>query len=176
MRAVRSTGTGPERKLRKALLHLKVPTRTHAQDLPGTPDLVIRDLRIAIFVHGCFWHGHPNCSRGTLPATRRDFWRRKIRGNRRRDRAVAWRLRIQGFRVLTIWTCQLRSAQKSGNRAVRRVVAAVELARRASKSPRRIPGGTVPWETEATGRRVRRLRAARHRSVRAERTLHVKHL
>src|SRR5258706_8986873 len=93
MRAVRSKSTGPEKQLRRVLLHLKLRTRTHAKDLPGTPDFVVRDLPVAIFVHGCFWHGHARCSRGALPITRRAFWARKILGNRRRDRIAARRLR-----------------------------------------------------------------------------------
>lgn len=125
MRAVRSKGTGPEKQLRRVLLDLRLRTRTHAEDLPGTPDLVVRDLPLAIFVHGCFWHGHTRCPRGALPTTHRAFWARKILGNRKRDRIAARRLRDRGFRVLTIWACQL----KEGHKVVRRVLAAVESAR-----------------------------------------------
>src|SRR5437879_2812716 len=92
MRAVRSKGTAPEKTVRKLLLELHLHFRSQAKDLPGTPDLVLSDRHVAVFVHGCFWHGHSNCRRALLPATRRGFWTRKVASNKRRDRAAARRL------------------------------------------------------------------------------------
>jgi len=122
MRAVRSTGTGPEKTVRRLLLGLHLHFRSQVRDLPGTPDLVLSDRHVVVFVHGCFWHGHANCRRALLPTTRRGFWTRKVASNQRRDRAAARRLRGHGYRVLTIWTCQLQDASK----VTRRILAAVK--------------------------------------------------
>ena len=126
MRAVHSKGTRPERQVRTILRRLHLRLRGQARDLPGTPDLVLLDRRVAIFVNGCFWHGHPNCSRATLPTTRRTFWTSKIALNRRRDRSVTRGLREQGYSVLTIWTCQLKNTTKLGLR----IRAAINSSRR----------------------------------------------
>jgi DNA mismatch endonuclease (patch repair protein) len=73
--------------------------------LPGTPDFVWREQRVAVFVDGCFWHGCPRCYRS--PRHNPSFWRAKIEGNRNRDKKVARRLRAKGWRVLRIWECQI---------------------------------------------------------------------
>jgi DNA mismatch endonuclease (patch repair protein) len=80
--------------------------------LPGKPDFVIKPSKTVIFVHGCFWHNHPNCSRAKLPKTNRSFWKRKIESNKRRDRRNARLLRNQGWRVITVWQCSLRDPDK----------------------------------------------------------------
>lgn len=118
MRAVRQHGTGPEIEVRKVLRALGSSFRTCNRDLPGSPDIANRRRRWAIFVHGCFWHGHQNCAKtkggmsGRIPASNRLFWEEKIRGNRIRDRRKCRELRNRGFRVLTIWECELRDVAK----------------------------------------------------------------
>jgi DNA mismatch endonuclease (patch repair protein) len=109
MSAVRSSQTGPERAVGAALRELGVQFRTNANDLEGCPDIVLDEPRVAVFVHGCFWHGHAGCARASLPKSRRSFWTAKVTANRMRDRAVTRRLRRQGYRVATLWSCQLKN-------------------------------------------------------------------
>jgi DNA mismatch endonuclease (patch repair protein) len=112
MRSIGASGTAPERVALAAARQLGLRPTINARDLPGTPDLVLRSRRIAIFVHGCFWHSH-RCRRGRLPATRRDFWKLKLERNRARDRRVSRKLRAMGWRVVVVWECEIsgRSAR-----------------------------------------------------------------
>src|SRR2546426_2023101 len=128
MRTVRSTDTDPERRLRAILRDLGIGFRTQARDLPGSPDAAVDGSRIAIFVHGCFWHGHTGCGRASLPKSHKRFWSSKIALNRRRDAAAIRRLRRVGFHVLTIWGCQLKDKERVKNR----IAAAVRKATPAS--------------------------------------------
>lgn len=105
MSKVRGKDTGPELIVRRAAHRLGYRFRLHRRDLPGTPDLVFPRHRSAIFVHGCFWHGH-GCSKGRLPKSRLDYWAPKIEANRLRDKATVRRLEASGWRVLTIWQCE----------------------------------------------------------------------
>ena len=109
MRLIRARDTKPELVVRRALHAAGLRFRLHAKDLPGKPDIIFRRKRIVIFVHGCFWHRHPDpdCKRARLPKTRRDFWEPKLNGNRSRDEAVKARLEDKGWRVIEIWECQL---------------------------------------------------------------------
>lgn len=107
MSRVRAKDTGPE-KLVRGLLHSQgFRYRLHRFDLPGRPDIVLPRYRAAIFVHGCFWHGH-GCSLFRMPATRTQFWSTKIEANRRRDVAALAGLREAGWRSLCLWECALR--------------------------------------------------------------------
>src|SRR6266516_4077767 len=116
MRAVRSRNTGAERRLQSLLRKLRVRYTTRTKGLPGTPDILLTGTGAAVFLHGCFWHGHDNCPRAKLPSTNLAFWATKIAGNRRRDRRAAAALRRLGYRVLTIWTCQLGMEQAVARR------------------------------------------------------------
>lgn len=108
MRAVRSKGTGPELAVRSALRLFKHRITFNHPSLPGRPDIVVKSLRKAIFVHGCFWHGH-TCKRGSrVPINNRLYWIAKIQANRERYRRSVRRLRAEGWSTLTIWECQLR--------------------------------------------------------------------
>ena len=107
MRAIRGKDTKPEVRLRKALFAQGYRYRLHPENLPGRPDILLPRYRAAIFVHGCFWHGH-NCHLFRLPTTRADFWRQKIMGNRQRDLLVQERLAGEGWRVLTVWECSMK--------------------------------------------------------------------
>ncbi len=107
MRRIKSSGTTIEKLVHAMLLELRYRPRRNFKDLPGSPDFVLPNPRVAIFVHGCFWHRH-NCKRGrSTPATRRDFWLRKFESNKKRDRRAARQLRAAGWHVLTIWQCSL---------------------------------------------------------------------
>jgi DNA mismatch endonuclease (patch repair protein) len=108
MQSVGTKHTGPEMKVRRALHTLGFRFRLHRKDLPGSPDIVLPKWRTAIFVHGCFWHGH-GCAKGRPPKSRPDYWLPKIEANRQRDASNERRLREQGWNVLTIWQCQTSS-------------------------------------------------------------------
>jgi DNA mismatch endonuclease (patch repair protein) len=110
MRRVKGRDTAPELKVRKALTALGARYRLHRADLPGKPDIVMPGRRLAIFVHGCFWHGH-DCARGArAPKTNREYWATKIARNRARDARSREALAALGWRVETIWECDLKDA------------------------------------------------------------------
>jgi DNA mismatch endonuclease (patch repair protein) len=109
MSRIGGKNTAPELKVRKILSGLGLRFRLHAKDLPGRPDIVNRRRRLAIFVHGCFWHGH-RCKRGGRPATNREFWDQKLDRNMRRDREAVRDLRRSGWKVLTVWECELKKS------------------------------------------------------------------
>jgi DNA mismatch endonuclease (patch repair protein) len=113
MSGIRGRDTGPERLIRGALHRLGFRFRLHAKSVPGRPDLVLPRYGAAVFVHGCFWHGH-DCSLFHLPGTRRSFWRAKIGRNAERDAEVAVQLEQQGWRQLTIWECAFRGPGRIG--------------------------------------------------------------
>ncbi|SDI55501.1 MULTISPECIES: very short patch repair endonuclease [Bradyrhizobium] len=108
MAKVRSQHTGPERAVRAISHRLGYRFRLHKKELPGTPDLVFPRLRSVILVHGCFWHRHSNCRKASMPKTRIEFWKAKFERNVSRDIAVRLALKKQGWRVLTVWECQLK--------------------------------------------------------------------
>ena len=111
MARVRSADTKPELVLRKALHATGYRFRLHVRSLPGRPDIVMRKHRCAIFVNGCFWHGHTGCKHFRVPKTRTEFWATKIECNRKRDRRAIEALLDDGWRVLVIWECATRSFQ-----------------------------------------------------------------
>lgn len=113
MRAVRSRNTSPELAARKILRSLGYTGyRLHRKDLPGKPDVAFVGRRKAIFVHGCFWHGH-GCPRGRrVPATNTAYWLPKIERNRQRDISHLAELEKLGWSALTIWECELADQQK----------------------------------------------------------------
>lgn len=111
MRAVKSRDTTPERAVREILRRFAPFYRLHRTDIPGRPDIAYVGRKRAIFVHGCFWHGH-DCARGArLPKTNADYWRGKIARNRARDAAHAERLVALGWRALTVWECELKDRE-----------------------------------------------------------------
>ena len=111
MARIGGKNTGPEVAVRRFLHSKGFRYRLHGAELPGKPDIVLPKYRAVVFVHGCFWHGHRGCRKGrTLPATRKAFWRRKIEGNRKRDRRDRRRLRRTGWRVFVVWACQIKNA------------------------------------------------------------------
>src|SRR5271169_4674782 len=108
MARVRQRDTKPEMVVRRLLFAQGRRYRLHARGLPGTPDIVFPRRRAAIFVHGCFWHGHRGCTLATVPKTRAEFWNRKVEDNRKRDAEKEERLRALGWTVLTVWQCETR--------------------------------------------------------------------
>jgi DNA mismatch endonuclease, patch repair protein len=110
MRRVKGKDTSPELAVRKALTALGARYRLHRADLPGKPDIVLPGRKLALFVHGCFWHGH-DCPRGArVPKQNRDYWVAKIDRNRARDAKSHEALVALGWRVETIWECELKDA------------------------------------------------------------------
>jgi len=108
MRQVKGRDTTPERTVRRLLTRLGTRYRLHRGDLPGKPDVVMPGRRLALFVHGCFWHGH-DCARGArVPKANRDYWTGKVARNRARDAAAHEALTASGWRVETIWECELK--------------------------------------------------------------------
>lgn len=106
MSRVSSTNTAPEVAVRRALHRAGYRFRLHRMDLPGTPDIVLPRFRVAVFVHGCFWHGH-SCPRFRWPRSNIDYWKRKIERNIERDKRVQEQLRNLGWTPQVIWTCSL---------------------------------------------------------------------
>lgn len=108
MARVKGRDTGPERAVRRILTALGMRYRLQRRDLPGSPDIVMAGRRLAIFVHGCFWHGH-DCKRGArAPKANAAYWSAKIARNVARDAAAQAALEAAGWRVLTVWECELR--------------------------------------------------------------------
>jgi DNA mismatch endonuclease (patch repair protein) len=121
MSRVRGKNTEPELKVRRLLHHLGLRFRLHRKDLPGRPDLVLPKHRLAIFVHGCFWHRHVGCRRATTPATRVDFWNAKFAATVERDARQLEELAGQGWRVLVVWECELKDETALEDRVSRAV-------------------------------------------------------
>ena len=107
MRAVPRKDSRPELRIRKLLHSLGLRFRLHRRDLPGTPDIVLARHKTAIFVHGCFWHRHEDCPKATTPKDRAAFWRDKFDRNVERDARNSQLLEKAGWRVLTIWECEI---------------------------------------------------------------------
>ena len=108
MRAVKSANTTPELRVRSAAHRMGLRFRLHRKNLPGKPDLVFVSRRIALFVHGCFWHGH-DCARGArVPKTNRAYWKAKIARNVGRDARTAEALKVAGWRQAVIWECEIK--------------------------------------------------------------------
>ena len=114
MRAVKGRDTTPELAARRILREAGVGYRLGGCGLPGRPDLVMKGRRVAVFVHGCFWHGH-DCPRGSRkPKTNAGYWSAKIARNRARDAVATAALRSAGWRVVTVWECEMKTAAFAG--------------------------------------------------------------
>ena len=108
MARVKGRGTGPELVVRRLLWGLGARYRLNRKDLPGKPDIVMAGRRLVVFVNGCFWHGH-DCARGArVPKANRDYWLGKVARNRARDAETRERLEAAGWRVETVWECELK--------------------------------------------------------------------
>jgi DNA mismatch endonuclease, patch repair protein len=121
MRAVKSANTTPELAARRAAHALGLRFRLGHKDLPGKPDLVLPARRTALFVHGCFWHGH-DCPRGArMPATNREYWQAKIGRNMARDKAAKTALKKLGWKHAVVWECETKDPEKLGRIIARRI-------------------------------------------------------
>lgn len=108
MARIRTEGTEPEMAVRRIVHSLGYRYTTSNGDLPGRPDLANRTRQWAIFVHGCFWHAHQECEKGTTrPKRNREFWEEKLRKNKERDARVVRELEDDGFASLVVWECEL---------------------------------------------------------------------
>jgi len=112
MSRVRGRDTRPELLVRSMLHRMGYRFTVHGpknRSLPGRPDIVLPKHRAVVFVHGCFWHAHPNCPDHRIPKSRVDFWKAKIEGNRARDERNEAALHELGWNVIVVWTCRLKS-------------------------------------------------------------------
>jgi DNA mismatch endonuclease (patch repair protein) len=112
MSGIGAKNTTPEITIRKLLHGAGYRFRIHVKNLPGKPDIVLKKYETVVFVHGCFWHGHENCSLFKLPKSRPEFWEPKIEGNRKRDVANQQALINSGWKVLSIWECSMKGKGK----------------------------------------------------------------
>ncbi len=112
MSRIRSTNTRPELIVRKFIHREGFRYRLHVKNLQGKPDLVLPKYKTAIFINGCFWHGHENCNLFQMPKSNKEFWSDKINKNIIRDKSNIARLAEIGWKVIVIWECQLNSVLK----------------------------------------------------------------
>lgn len=132
MARVKGRDTGPERAVRRILTDLKLRYRLQRRDLPGSPDIVMAGRRVAIFVHGCFWHGH-DCRRGArVPKANAAYWSAKIARNTARDAVAQAALADSGWTVVTVWECELKDAPALSMRLASQIGAARREASAAS--------------------------------------------
>lgn len=107
MAGIRGRDTKPEKLVRSWIHRQGLRFRLHGKDLPGRPDLILPKYRTVIFVHGCFWHQHRGCRYAYVPKSNTAFWRSKLEANVKRDAVQLRSLRRLGWRVITVWECQL---------------------------------------------------------------------
>ena len=112
MSRIRSKDTKPELIVRSFLHRNGFRFRLHDKKLPGKPDIVFKKYKTVIFVHGCFWHGHKGCKYFVMPKARRKFWLNKIEGNKKRDEENFLRLRNEGWKVFSIFECELKGTKR----------------------------------------------------------------
>jgi len=112
MSRIRSRDTAPEIFVRSLLHRLGFRFRKNVKALPGKPDIVLPKHRIAIFVHGCFWHQHPKCKRSTVPRTNMEYWIPKLRGNVDRDKQHKKKLEEIGWKTCIVWECEIKNPDR----------------------------------------------------------------
>ena len=111
MSRIKGKNTKPEMLVRKFLHANGYRYKLHDKSLPGKPDIVLPKYKTVIFVHGCFWHGHSNCKYYVVPKSRTDWWLNKINGNIVNDTKALKALKKEGWKIITIWECNLKSAK-----------------------------------------------------------------
>ena len=112
MSRIRATETKPEKIVGKFLFAKGFRFKKNSKSLPGKPDIVLPKYKTAIFIHGCFWHGHKNCKAAKLPETRKEFWTNKIKANIQRDKKVKRQILSEDYNVITVWQCQLKNKSR----------------------------------------------------------------
>jgi len=111
MSRVKGRETNTEKHVRSLLHKRGYRFRKNVSRLPGTPDVVLAKYKVAIFIHGCFWHGHLNCNRSRLPSTRLAYWEMKRKDNLERDERKTKELRKLGWRIAIIWGCAVKNSE-----------------------------------------------------------------
>lgn len=119
MRRIRAKHTSPEIIVRRLVHKMGYRYRLHSPKLPGKPDLVFHRLKKIIEVRGCFWHQHEGCIDSHIPKSRREYWRPKLKGNRKRDEENGRKLKKLGWKVLELWECELNDLRKVSKRLMR---------------------------------------------------------
>ena len=117
MSGIRGKNTKAEIEIRKKLFAAGFRYRLHDTKLPGKPDIILPRYKAVIFIHGCFWHAH-DCELFKIPSTRPAFWRKKLKGNRKKDEENDKNLKKEGWRILTIWECAFRGAGKNREKQI----------------------------------------------------------
>lgn len=130
MRKVGRENTAPEMIVRRALHGMGYRYSLHRRDLPGRPDIVLPKYKTVIFVHGCFWHGHPGCARADRPTSRTEYWNWRLDRNIARDRRNVADLEGAGWRVVVVWECEAKNRA-----AARRLLEGLLPARTAAVQP-----------------------------------------
>lgn len=135
MALVRSRDTNPEMQVRRFLHAAGLRYVLHPKNVPGSPDLAFPARKVAVFVHGCFWHRHEGCARCRTPKTRVEFWEQKFADNVARDRRVQAALESEGWKSMTIWECDVESQDRLSRlaRRIRAVHAKAPSARKSRK-------------------------------------------
>ncbi len=121
MSGIRGKNTKAEIEIRKKLFASGFRYRLHDTRLPGKPDIILPRYKAVIFIHGCFWHAH-DCKLFKIPSTRRSFWRKKLKGNRKKDEENNRNLIKEGWRILTVWECAFRGAGKKRGKQIEGIV------------------------------------------------------
>ncbi|MDP3479819.1 MAG: very short patch repair endonuclease [Desulfoprunum sp.] len=116
MSRVSGKNTKPELVVRSLLHNMGYRFRLHRKDLPGKPDITLPKYHKVIFVHGCFWHSHADCLRSKRPTTNKKFWQVKLDKNIERDKVTVSSIRELGWRVLTVWACEVKDTDKLKNK------------------------------------------------------------
>ncbi|MFD1331105.1 very short patch repair endonuclease [Methylopila musalis] len=111
MARIKGKNTGPEVRVRKVAHAMGLRFRLNRTDLPGKPDLVFPKFRVALFVHGCFWHQHDGCRRASMPKSKTEYWGPKLRRNVERDALVAPALELLDWRAVIIWECETHDSE-----------------------------------------------------------------
>lgn len=119
MSRIKGRDTAPEKRVRSLLHQLGFRFSLRRKDLPGHPDIVLPGRNAAVFVHGCFWHRHRGCNNSVLPETRAEFWLAKLNGNAKRDIRNASALKELGWKVLTIWECEVGNEARLSKKLLR---------------------------------------------------------
>lgn len=119
MSKIKSKNTIPELQVRSALFRLGYRYRIHRKELPGCPDIVFPSYKVAIFIHGCFWHLHEGCRDGTIPKTNTVKWKTKLEKNVFRDKENVRKLEEKDWRVITVWDCEI---QRDLNNVIERII------------------------------------------------------
>jgi len=122
MRQIRSKDTKPEILIRKALWRMGYRFRIHYKKLPGKPDVVIIKHKLAIFIHGCFWHRHDGCIEASKPKTNSEYWENKISKTMERDKEHNAEIIQLGWRVIIIWECEIRNDVSENKKLLQRVI------------------------------------------------------